>query len=87
MSWEGFFEGIQEFAETVLFAPFKALAEIELSNWWLANGLNWIFMLICGAAIVYWILEIKKYDNEDTEYREAKAHGFLGPDSDLDSKL
>ncbi len=87
MSLSGFFEGIQEFAEEVLFAPFNALAETELVNWWAANGINWIFMLICCAAIVYWILEIKKYDADDTEYREAKAHGFLGKDSELDSSI
>lgn len=87
MSLTGFFEGIQEFAEGVLFAPFNALAETELANWWLANGVNWIFMIICCAAIVYWILEIKKYDAEDTENREAKAHGFLGKESDLEHNL
>lgn len=87
MSLTGFFEGIQEFAEGVLFAPFNALAETELANWWLANGVNWIFMIICCAAIVYWILEIKKYDAEDTEDREAKAHGFLGKESDLEHNL
>ncbi|EAQ39706.1 hypothetical protein MED134_09446 [Dokdonia sp. MED134] len=87
MSLRGFFEGVQEFAEATLFAPFNALAELELSNWWLANGVNWIFMLICAAAIVYWIMEIKKYDANDTEYREAKAHGFLGKNSELESNL
>lgn len=87
MSLEGFFTGIQEFAEGVLFAPFNALAETELSNWWLANGMNWFFMLICAVAIVYWMRELKKYDNEGTEDYEAKAHGFLGKDSDLEHRL
>ncbi len=87
MSLRSFFEAIEDAAEAVLFAPFNALAELELSNWWLANGLNWIFMLICAAALVYWMLELKKYNDNDTEYREAKAHGFLGKDSELDSRL
>ncbi|TVZ52674.1 DUF6341 family protein [Dokdonia sp. Hel_I_53] len=87
MSLTSFFEAIEDAAEAVLFAPFNALAELELSNWWLANGLNWIFMLICAAALVYWMLELKKYNDNDTEYREAKAHSFLGKDSELDSRL
>ena len=87
MSLRSFFEGIEEAAEALLFAPFNALAELELSNWWLANGLNWIFMLICAAALVYWMFELKKYNENDTEYREAKAHGFLGKDSELESRL
>lgn len=81
------FESIQEFSDDVILAPFKSLAELELSNWWMANGLNWVFMLICGAALTYWMLELKKYNANDEEYREAKAHGFLGKDSELDSSL
>ncbi len=87
MSLEGFFEGIEEFAEATLFAPFNALAETELGNWWLANGVNWIFMIICVLAIGYWLVELKKYDKEDNEDYEAKAHGFLGKDSELEHKL
>jgi hypothetical protein len=87
MSLKGFFEGIQNFAEEVLFAPFNALAETELANWWLANGINWIFMLICCAAIVYWMLQLKNFNANDEEDREAKAHGFLGKNSDLEHNL
>jgi len=87
MSLTTFFEGIQEFAEDVLFAPFNSLAETELSNWWLANGINWIFMFICIAALTYWMFELKKYNAEDTEKREAKAHGFLGKNSEIESRL
>ncbi len=87
MSLTSLFEGIQEFAEEVLFAPFNALAETELSNWWMSNGINWVFMFICIVALTYWMIQLKKYNANDTEYREAKAHGFLGKDSELDSRL
>lgn len=87
MSLRGFFEGVQDFAEEVLFLPFNKLAEIELSNWWAANGLNWIFMLICAAAIVYWMLQLKEFNASGEENRDAKAHGFLGKDSDLEHNL
>lgn len=87
MSLTTLFEGIQEFSEDVLFAPFNSLAETELSNWWLSNGLNWFFMLICISALTYWMFQLKKHNAEGTEQREAKAHGFLGKDSELDSSL
>lgn len=87
MSLRGFFEGIQEFAENVLFAPFNGLAETELANWWLANGINWLFMIICSAAIVYWMLQLKSFNESGEEDREAKAHGFLGKNSDLEHNL
>ena len=87
MSLKGIFEGIQAFAEETLFAPFNALAETELVNWWAANGINWIFMLICCAAIVYWMLQLKEHNAEGAERRDAISHGFLGNDSELEHKL
>lgn len=83
MSLTGIFEGIQAFAEETLFAPFNALAETELVNWWAANGINWVFMLICCAAIIYWMLQLNNHNTEGAERRDAVSHGFLGNDSEL----
>ena len=33
MTWKGVFEGIQSFAEDVLFLPYNALRTIEIDNW------------------------------------------------------
>jgi len=87
MSLKGFFEGIQAFAEETLFAPFNALMETELTNWWASNGINWLFMLICCAAIVYWMLQLVDHNKEGEERRDAISHGFLGNDSELEHKL
>ena len=43
---EDFFTGIQWFFETILLAPYNALANLELESWWLANFMSWIFILI-----------------------------------------
>ena len=83
MSLKGFFEGIQEIADDTLFAPFNALAELELTNWWAASTINWIFMIICGAAIIYWMLQLVDHNKEGEERRDAISHGFLGKDSEL----
>lgn len=87
MSLKGFFEGIQSFAEEVLFAPFNALAETELTNWWAANGINWIFMVICSVAIIYWMRQLAAFNQEGEERRDAISHSFLGKDSDLEHNL
>ena len=73
-----FFEGIQTLFEDYLFAPFNYLANTELENWFLANALNWIFILIGFAAFIYWMLQLKKINDRNEENRESTAHSFLG---------
>ncbi|WP_299761732.1 uracil phosphoribosyltransferase [uncultured Dokdonia sp.] len=87
MSLKGFFEGIQAFAEETLFTPFNWFAETELTNWWGANGVNWLFMIICCVAIGYWMRQLVDHNKEGDERRDAISHGFLGKDSDLTHEL
>ncbi len=72
-----FFEGIQWFFEDVAFAPFDKLREIQMDSWFFANILNWIFILIAIAALVYWLKELKRYRELDDENKEPTAHSFL----------
>ncbi len=78
MTWSGFFYGIQSFFENVGFAPYDALRAIEPSNWWGANIVSWVLILIGFVAMVYWIGQLKKYDAEGTEDKSIKAHEYLG---------
>jgi hypothetical protein len=79
MTWTGFFGGIQDFFEGVAFAPYNALRALELSNWWAANSVSWIFMIICAVAIFYWIGQLKKYDaTEGSDDKSVTAHRYLG---------
>jgi len=71
------FEGIAYLFEEVLFLPFNALREMELESWTLANGLNWIFMLIAAAAMVYWVKQLKKFDKNDNERKDVTSHSYL----------
>ncbi len=47
----------------VLFLPLDWIRGMD--NWWAQNLLSWIFILITGAAIVYWIGQIKKFGKEE----------------------
>jgi len=71
------FEGIADFSENVLLAPFNALRAMELENWAAANTMNWIFMIIGAAAMIYWVLQLKKFDSNNEERKDVSAHSYL----------
>lgn len=73
-----FFEGIQTIFEDYLFAPFNYLADAELDSWWFANLVNWIFILIAMAAFVYWMKQLKIFNDRNEEKKDTSAHSFLG---------
>lgn len=73
-----FFEGIQSFFEGLAFAPLDYLRDTELESWFMANIINWIFVIVAIAAIAYWMLQLKKYNERDDENTDPTAHSFLG---------
>lgn len=74
---KAFFEGIQWFFENVMFLPQNFLSKLELENWFAANTINWIFMIICAVAMVYWIKQLKLHKENNEEYQDTTAHSFL----------
>ena len=74
------FEGIKSFMEGVAMAPLDALRALELENWFAANTFNWIFMLIAMAAFVYWMKQLKGFNDNKEENRSVVSHSFLAED-------
>jgi hypothetical protein len=74
---KAFFEGIQTLFVDFLFLPHDFLRKLELSTWFGANILNWIFMAICAYYMVYWIKQLRIFDNAGTENQDTTAHSFL----------
>ena len=74
---KAFFNGIQSLFVDFLFAPLDFLRSLELTSWFGANILNWIFMIICAVAIVYWILQLRKHKANNDEFQDTTAHSFL----------
>ncbi|WP_435135532.1 DUF6341 family protein [Formosa sp. A9] len=72
-----FFYAIQDLFVNVLFAPLDALRALELKNWFAANTFSWIFILIGFVAFVYWMLQLKKYNDNDEEDKSVSAHSYL----------
>ncbi|MFN2261649.1 MAG: uracil phosphoribosyltransferase [Psychroflexus sp.] len=79
-----FFEGIASLFDDLLFLPLDALRELQDESWWAANGLNWIFILVVFVAFLYWMKQLKNYNENDQEDRSVKAHPFLGKNAELD---
>ncbi len=72
---KSFFEGIADLFVNVLFAPLDFLRFAE--SWTLSNALNWMFMLIGSVAFVYWMLQLKKYNDNGEEDKSITSHSYL----------
>ena len=74
---KGYFEGIQWLFENILFLPHEFLREVELTSWWIANCVNFFFLLIGIVALVYWSKKLKDFDDKGEEDKDVTAHSFL----------
>lgn len=74
---KAFFEGIQYLFVNILFAPLDFLRSLELKSWFAANTINWIFMIICTVAMVYWIKQLKIFEDRGEENQDTTAHSFF----------
>ena len=72
-----FFNAIQDLFVNVLFAPLDALRNLELGNWWAANIMNWLFMIIGFVAFVYWMKQLKIFNDNNEEDKSISSHSFL----------
>jgi len=76
MELKDLFHGIADLFENVLFVPYDALRSLELDSWWLANIFSWILIIVGMAAFVYWMLQLKQFD-ESTESTYTYEEGSL----------
>ena len=71
------FEAIAWLFEEVLFVPHQFLSDLELKSWWIANGVNFFFLLVGFVAMVYWINQLKQFNDRGEENKDPSAHSFL----------
>ena len=72
-----FFEAIAYLFQEILFIPLNLLRELELTSWFLANLINWVFLIIGFAAASYWIGQLKKFSDSGEEDTDSTSHSFL----------
>ena len=71
------FEAIAFLFEEVLFIPLNMLRDLGASNWFAANALNWFFLMIGFAGLIYWLRQLKKFNNNNEEDLDSTSHSFL----------
>ncbi|WP_347923200.1 uracil phosphoribosyltransferase [Pontimicrobium sp. SW4] len=72
-----FFYAIQDLFVDVLFLPLDGLRELELENWWAANIVSWIFIVIGIVAFTYWMLQLKGFNDRGEEDKSITSHSYL----------
>ncbi|WP_430614726.1 DUF6341 family protein [Flavobacterium sp. JP2137] len=72
-----FFNGIAYLFEALLFLPMEFFRELELTNWWTANIITWMFILICTAAFIFWIKQLNLFKKSKEDEQDTTAHSFL----------
>ncbi len=70
------FEAIEFLFVEILFFPFDFI-RLDITSWIFQNAINFSFILVISAALVYWTLELVKYDKKEGKETEVTAHSFL----------
>ena len=76
MEFKDLFEAIEFLFVEILFIPFDFI-RLDIPNWFIQNGINFTLMIVISAALVYWTLELIKYDKKGDEKKDVTAHSFL----------
>ena len=70
-----FFEGIEDLFVNGLFWPYDFFR--FMSNWWTSNAVNWVFAILGAAAMIYWLIQLKKFDDKGEEDKSITSHSYL----------
>ncbi|MEO8933512.1 MAG: uracil phosphoribosyltransferase [Xanthomarina sp.] len=72
-----FFYAINDLFVNILLTPFDALKALELESWFAANFVSWIFILIGSVAFVYWMIQLKGFDDNNEDDKSISSHSYL----------
>lgn len=70
-----FFEGIEDLFVNGLFLPLDWLRFMD--SWWLANTINWLFVIIGFIATAYWLKQLKIFNDRNEERKDVTAHSYM----------
>ncbi len=71
------FKAIEDLFVNVLFAPFDMLREAAYESWAFSNIVNWLLFAIGAVAFIYWMLQLKKYNDNGEEDKSVTSHSYL----------
>ncbi|TAI47530.1 DUF6341 family protein [Flagellimonas allohymeniacidonis] len=70
-----FFYGIEDLFVNVLFAPYDFFRFME--NWWAENTVNWLFFVFGFVAMIYWMQQLKIFNDRGEEDKSISSHSYL----------
>ncbi|WP_190810441.1 uracil phosphoribosyltransferase [Flagellimonas sp. S3867] len=70
-----FFYGIEDLFVNGLFAPYDFFRFMQ--SWWASNSVNWIFAIIGFVALIYWMKELKIFNDNGEEDKSITSHSYL----------
>ncbi len=70
-----FFYWIEDLFVNLLFAPFDFFRFME--SWWASNSVNWIFMILGFVAMIYWMQQLKIFNDNGEEDKSISSHSYL----------
>lgn len=70
-----FFYGIEDLFVNYLFAPYDFFRFLE--NWWTANTINWLFVIIGFVAFSYWMGRLNIFNKNNEEDKSISSHSYL----------
>lgn len=73
--WKDFFKAIESLFVDFLFYPLDILREMD--SWWTANMVNWLLFIIGFVALIYWIRQLKLFNDNEPEDKSVSAHSYL----------
>ena len=71
-----FFEAIEFLFVEVLFFPFDFI-RLDITSWFIQTAINFSFIFLISAALVYWTIELLNYDKKNGKETDVTAHSFL----------
>ncbi len=72
---KAFFEAIEDLFVNVLFSPYDMFRFMD--SWWMSNIVNWILAIIGMVAFVYWMLQLKSFNDNGEEDKSITSHSYL----------
>ncbi|UII81558.1 uracil phosphoribosyltransferase [Flagellimonas sp. CMM7] len=70
-----FFYGIEDLFVNGLFAPYDFFRFMQ--SWWSSNAVNWVFAIIGFVAMVYWMNQLKIFNDSGEEDKSITSHSYL----------
>lgn len=72
----GLWKAIESLFVDFLFLPLDALRFTH--SWWLANAINFLFIVVGLVAFGYWMKQLKSFEDNNEEDKSSTSHSFLG---------